>query len=168
MGLFRRRARPLPAGAQVGGVAVAPIRTAQAGAHAPGGLVQGWAPGGAYLLPPQYMGGYSGSPVTQRAAYSPGVQLLCGTEGLSSSWMAPPSPTGHSPLTGPGRLGNAWAGTQHLGDTAGTQRIVGSPQGGIGPITARTMRANITRAQVLQSGLAAVQWAQSLSPVAGI
>lgn len=173
MRLFRRLAagRPLPAGAAVGGVAASGIRTAQAGAHAAAGQVQGWAPGG-YITPHQYMGTYSGTPVTQRAAYSAGVQRLCGTEGLSSSWMVPAYAAGPSPLTGPGgratALGNSWAGSQVLGNTAGTQRIVGSPSGGLGPITARTMRSQITRAQILQSGLSAVQWAQSLSPVAGI
>lgn len=172
--LFRRVAagRPLPAGAAVGGVAVAPIRTAQAGAPAPAaagtpGVVQGWAPGG-NLTAPQYMGTYSGAPVSQRGGYSAGVQLLCGTEGLSSSWQVPAYAGGPSPLTGPGQLGNSWAGSQVIGNTAGTQRVVGAPSGGIGPITARTMRAQVTRAQILQSGLSAVQWAQSLSPVTGV
>lgn len=165
MSLFRRR-RPqavpeATAGAAwPGGVAVAPIRTAAAGATAPAGQVQGWA-GLGVQLPPSYAGAYSGTPVSMRGGMEAGLQRQGGTEGLCAAWTVPATTM---PQT---TLGNSWAATQRASNHPGAQRVGGAPSGGLGPSNVRAMRGAVTAAQIRQSGLAAVQWAQSLTPVVG-
>lgn len=164
MGLFRRGPRSLPTGERTA-VSVSTIRTARTAGAPTGpqaGTVQGWA-GLAVLAPHSYSGAYSGSPVSMRGGMVPGLQRQCGVEGLASGWYVPPSAAPAAVL------GNAWAGSMYVGNAAsgGAQRVGGAPSGGMGPITVRTMRANVTRAQIQQSGMAAVQWARALSPVAG-
>lgn len=164
MSLFTRRrpaepVDPLEAG-WAAGVAVAPIRTGQVTPDPPnGGQVQGWA-GLGVQLPANYAGAYSGQPVSMRGGFTAGLQRQCGTEGLSAGWYLAPGVAGAG-------LGNAWSGTQRGSSSPGAQLVGGAPGAGLGPANVRTMRGNVTAAQIRQSGLAAVQWAQSLSPVIG-
>lgn len=151
MGLFRRRP---PAGERVV-VAPAAVRTI-APPPEPGGLVTGW--GAVNVLPSSaQVGMFTGSTRTMRGGATLEVQKRQGVEGLSAGWMVPQ------------RLdaSTAWAITQHVGNAAGYQRVVGGNTGQLGPITARTMRANVTAQAIRQSGASAVAWAQSLSPLAG-
>lgn len=164
MSLFRRKPAPAPVdpleAGWSAGVAVAPIRTGQITPDPPnGGQVQGWA-GLSVQLPANYAGAYSGQPVSMRGGFGPGLQRRGGTEGLSAGWYLPPG------MAGAG-LGNAWSGTQRGASSPGAQLIGGAAGAGLGPANVRTMRGNITAAQIRQSGLAAVQWAQALSPVIG-
>jgi hypothetical protein len=162
--IFRRRAAaPAPEALNAGygaGVTVAGVAPVAGAAHAPGGQqVRGWA-GLGVQLPANYAGAYSGSPVSMRGGFTPGLQRRGGTECMSAGWYTPPTSAG----TG---QGNSWQGTLRGGASAGAQLVGGSPAGSLGPSNVRAMRQEITAAQIRQSGLAAVQWAQSLSPVIG-
>jgi hypothetical protein len=164
VGLFRRR-RPAPAAATAtaapGGASVGLPMATVPGAHGPGGLpgIRGWA-GLGYVAPSAYAGAYSGDALTQRGSSSPGVQMRNGMEGLSSGWYTPPT-------TQPAMAPYPWLATQRGSSAPGPQRTQGAPSGGMGPITARAMRGQITRAQVLQSGLSVTQWARQLPPTFG-
>lgn len=168
MGLFgRRRTAPALPADERAVVAVAPVRTSLAGGTAglPAGPHAGTIrpPAGlpGVLLPNAYQGGVGGAPVSMRGGFAAGLQRRSGTESMSAGWYYPPT-TGAAAA-----LGNPYAASQQRSGTPGAQRIGGAPNGSYGPITARAMRANITRAQITQSGLAAVQWARSLNPTSG-
>lgn len=149
--MFGRKRAGLPATERTA-VALAPVLTVPAPGQA-GGLVRGWRGMGVIPASDQ-VGAYTGTAVTMRGGNVAEVQRRQGVEGLSASWYVPPqlaTPTGAlNNMVNAGLIGN--------------QRLTGGTSGGVGPITARKMRANVTAAQVRQSGLSAVQWAQSLSP----
>lgn len=153
MSLFRRRPRQLPAREPVA-VAVAPVLTGPEPAG-PRGYTAGWA-GMGVLHPSDQTGRYAGTQLTQVGGYVTELQRWQGVEGTSPGWIVPP------------QIGAAlgYSLTLHTGNAAEAQRLRDGNNGAVGPITARMMRANVTAAQIRQSGLAAVQWAQSLSPTA--
>lgn len=137
-------------------VAVAPIRTAPPATPHPGGGV-GHANAGAaagVMTPHQYNSGYAGSPLlTQRPGRVDEIQLWQGVEGMSSFLYTPPrmlDPVGYSI-------------SQQSAYLPDVQRTQGGNRGGLGPITARKMRQNVTAQQMRQSGLSALQWAAGLS-----
>lgn len=160
MGIFRRRSLPA---SQPAGVSVAPARGAARAAHGPGGQVgiRGHA-GLGYVHPSSYGGAFSGAAITQRPGLVPGVQRRCGTEQLNSGWYVPPNPADAataSPFP--------WMVTQRASYYPGAQRSGGAPRGGMGPANAQAMRTQITRAQILQSGLGVVNWARQRPPAVG-
>lgn len=161
MGIFSRR-RSLPA-AQRAGVAVDPFRSAAGGAHGPAGTVgiRGHA-GLGVQHPSQYLGGVSGTALTTRPGMVPGLQRRCGTESLNAGWYCPPNPA-DAATAAP----FPWMATQRAGYYPGSQRSGSTVQGGMGPVNAQAMRAGITRAQILQSGLGVVQWARQRPPTVG-
>jgi hypothetical protein len=148
----RRRAAALPA-VEPTAVAVAPIRTVTP-PTGPQGLAAGWA-GMGVLHPSDQIGRFAGTQLTQVGGYVTEVQRWQGVEGTSSAWIVPPQVN----------AGYGWQLSMHTGNAAEAQRLLDGNNGGLGPITARAMRANVTAQQIRQSGLAAVQWAQALSPV---
>lgn len=149
-----RRRRPPPAREMVA-VAAAPVRTI-APPPAATGYTTGYRPFPVWSAADQ-IGAFAGTQLTQRAGNVLEVQQRQGVEGLSSAWGVPAQLTSST----------GYLITLRAGNPAEVQRIVGGTNGGVGPITARTMRANVTAQAVRQSGLAAVQWAQALSPISG-
>jgi hypothetical protein len=150
----RNRRRAVPA-VQPAAVTMAPVGTI-APPQPASGYTTGWAPLPVHSASDQ-IGAYAGTQLTMRAGNVAEVQRIQGVEGLSSGWYVPArlsSSTGYQI-------------TMRAGNAAEVQRINGGSNGQLGPITARTMRANVTAQAVRQSGLSAVQWAQSLSSVAG-
>lgn len=150
--MFGRRRKGAPAG-QPAAVARGVVATVTPPTPATG-YVQGWRGAGSGQAPWEQIGAYTGTALTMRAGNVLETQLRQGVESLSSAWFIPPSmvtPTGRPQTMANGAL-------------LGNQRIVGGSTGQLGPITARKMRAQVTAAAVRQSGLSAVQWAQSLSP----
>lgn len=161
MGIFGRRAprgvagsqysagsEGAPASVTTGVVHTAPLPTG------PDGFTRGYR-GLGVLSPDDQIGGWSGGPLTMVAGYTDEVQKRQGVESVDTGWYLPAALTSST----------GYAITMHTGNAAGVQRIIGGSNGQIGPITARQMRAQVTAAQIRQSGLAAVQWAQSLSPI---
>lgn len=153
MALFRRKSAPvLPAGPAVA-VAVAPVRTAAepAGPH---GYTAGWA-GLGVIAAHEQIGRFDGTQLTMVGGYVTELQRFQGVEATSSAWIVPP------------QINAAYGRqlTMHTGSASEVQRMRDGSNGGLGPISARQMRTNVTAQQIRQSGLAAVQWAQTLSPV---
>lgn len=155
MSLFRRRPAPAvdPAHVAMAGVRAAGVMPAPAA-----GLVRGWAPAYGGSAPNEQIGAYSGTAVTQRAGYILEVQKVQGVEsvGTGTGWLQPPTQ-----IDGQGGL-TSLQGANTPG--AQLQSSGSAVAGGLGPITARRMRAAVAAAQIRQSGLAAYQWAQTLSP----
>jgi len=151
--MFRRKRAALPAAEPVA-VTVAPTRTV-GGVPGPIGYAAGWR-GLPYQSPSQQIGAFAGTQLTQRAGNVLEVQRRQGVENTSAAWMVP---AGRDAFV-------SWLATQQRAGYTGPQRSQGGSSGGLGPITAKAMRARVTAAQVRQSGMAAVQWAQSLSPQA--
>lgn len=153
MALFGRRkpAADLPAGEPVS-VASALVQQVPRGVH-PSGLTAGWQ-GNGYLHPSQYMGVFAGGQLTMLGGATIEAQKRQGVESTSTAWYLPSNVTAS--------LG--YAMTMRVGNPMEMQKLLDGNNGGLGPISAKQMRANVTAAQIRQSGLAAVQWAQSLSP----
>lgn len=161
MALFRRRRPQGVHGAQfVAGPEGAPAAVSTTGVRTaalptgPGGFTAGYRPVGV-LAAHEQIGAFAGGPLTMVGGYVDEVQKRQGVESLSVGWYLPATLTSST----------GYAITMRAGNPAEVQRIVGGNNGGLGPITARQMRAQVTAAQIRQSGLAAIQWAQSLSPV---
>lgn len=152
--LGRRRPRP-PAGVEPVTVTSANVRTTAPPVQA-AGYVTGWAPAGHGQAASEQIGAFSGSALSMRAGNVLEVQKRQGVEGLGAGWYIPARLTSST----------AYLITMRAGNAAEVQRIAGGSNGQLGPITARAMRANVTAQSIRQSGLAAVQWAQSLSPQA--
>ena len=119
----------------------------------PSGYAAGWKAAGHGQHPSDQIGAFDGQMLTQYPTNIPGVQLKGGTEGMRSNWYYP------SMTSIP--LGSIQQTTRPNNITSG-QRWGSQYSGPIGPATAQAMRANVTTAQVRQSGLAAMYWAQGL------
>lgn len=118
------------------------------------GVVTGWAPMAGYISQPQQIGMFAGQLLNQYPAMLPGVQRHSGREWGNSRWQTPsktPTPNGNLQLS------------QTPAQLAGGQRYGSLFSGPIGPVSARKNAAAVTRAQVQQSGLASLAWAQQLS-----
>lgn len=160
---FRRRRTPQgvtgaqyaagPEGAPAA-VGTTTVRTAALPTGPGPGLTAGYR-GSGVISADEQIGMFAGGPLTMVAGYVDEVQKRQGVESLSAGWFLPAQLTSST----------GYAITMRAGNAAEVQRIVGGNNGGIGPITARQMRAQVTAAQIRQSGLAAIQWAQQLSPV---
>lgn len=149
----RKRARPANAGTgqQWAVVTLAP---APALPQVPGGRYgpTGWLPMPTMGPAPLQIGVYGDRLFSQFPANLPGPQLFQGVEGLNSSWQTP----------GTSSLPN-FQQTTYPENVPGGQRWGQSYTGGLGPISAKAMQARVVAAQVRQSGLSAMQWAQSLN-----
>jgi hypothetical protein len=150
---FGRKRAALPAAERVT-VTVAPTRTIGP-VPGPIGYAAGYR-GLPYLHASDQIGAFAGGQLTQRAGNVLEVQRKQGVEGLSAGWMVP----------GARQATLSWLADQQRAGYTGPQRSLGGTNGGLGPITAKAMRARVTAAQVRQSGTAAVDWARSLSPQA--
>lgn len=134
-------------------VSTQPVVT-PANAHVNG--TAGWAPMPGAQHPSQQIGVYAGSLLNQYPAYIPGVQLHQGVESLMPRWYTPTAfalPPGSTNLQT----------TQRPNNVMGGQRYGSQFSGPIGPISARKNQANVVAAQVRQSGMQALQWAQGLT-----
>lgn len=99
------------------------------------------------------IGAFDGTLLNQFPAMLPGLQLKCGVESLSSAWSTPyPSPRISPQIS------------QQNANLPGAQRNGQTYTGGIGPLTVAQYQANITAAQIRQSGLSAMSWAKDLQP----
>lgn len=116
----------------------------------------GWRPMPGSQNPSQQIGAFDGSLLNQYPAYIPGVQLHSGREWGNPNWYTPtalalpPGSTNLQTTTSPNNI-------------MGGQRYGSQFSGPIGPLSARKNQANVVAAQVRQSGLSALQWAQGLS-----
>jgi hypothetical protein len=120
------------------------------------GTVTGWAPFGYGQHASNQIGAFAGQLLNQYPANIPGVQLDNGRQGagVGSRWYYPSLtaiPNG------------SLQQTQRPNNVIGGQRYGSRYSGGIGPVTAKRNAAALTAAQVRQSGLAAMQWAQGLN-----
>lgn len=120
------------------------------------GYVTGWKamPGAEFATPNNQTGAFAGQLLNQYPAYLPGVQLRQGREYGNSAWYTPTQsyvPNGTIQLT------------QQHGQVPGGQRSGSRYQGGIGPVTARGYKANVTKAQAAQSGLEQLAFASNLN-----
>lgn len=100
---------------------------------------------------PLQIGVFDGNLLNQFPARWDGAQLHQGVEGLSSHWYTPTQ-----------SVVPTFQQTQQPTNVAGGQRWGQTYTGPIGPISAQAMRARVATAQVRQSGLAAMQFAQNL------
>lgn len=136
---------------QAGGGASAPAPNAPAGT---GWGVSGWRPGGVKVAPIwDQIGVYGDAMLNQYPARWEGQQLYNGRQGNNPGWAIP----------GPGMI-PSWQATQNIANVPGALRMAGKPSNpaGVGPIAARQMRESVVMAQIQQSGLAAMSWAQAL------
>lgn len=116
--------------------------------------VSGWRPGGVKVAPIwDQVGVYGDAMLSQYPARWEGAQLWVGRQGNNPGWMIP----------GPGSI-PAWQATANVVNVPGAQRMGGKPSNpaGAGPISARAMRESVVMAQIQQSGLAAMSWAEAL------
>lgn len=114
-----------------------------------------WGPTGWRPMPvpsvPQQIGVYGDAILNQTPGIWPSTQLDCGVNGLRSTWVV---------LTASSVP--YWQQAQQEVNVPGAQRMAGKPSAGMGPIGARTLKEQVFRAQVAQSGLKAMSWAQAL------
>lgn len=116
------------------------------------GGTAGWRPLSWGQAPWEQIGAYDGSPLNQYPAHYDQPQLRQGVEGLRSNWQVPTV----LPVL-------SWQQTQNVANVPGAQRY-GAPAGApVGPLSAKAMRARVASAQVRQSGMASMSWAQGLS-----
>lgn len=120
----------------------------------PHGVTAGWAPGYGTPHAQQQIGRFAGTMLSQYPARIDGVQLHSGREWGCSSW--------YYPTVRPVVNGSVQQ-TQQPAALPGAQRYGSRVQSAFGPISVRQMNANVAAAQVRQSGLQAMQWAQGLS-----
>lgn len=114
----------------------------------------GWAAIPGTLAPWQQVGAFAGSRLNQFPAYIPGVQLHSGREWGNSDWYYPTRtylPNGSVQQT------------QQAASDPGGQRYGSTFTGPIGPLSAKRNAAAVTAAQVRQSGMQNLAWAQGLS-----
>lgn len=131
--ILRRRAHQAPTADRIGGTA-------------------GWRPFGVGAQPNEQIGAFDGSLLNQFPAKWDEPQLWGGVIGLNSHWQVPTV----SVLP-------YWVQTQRPTNLPSAQRDASRYTGGIGPLTARRFRANVTAAQVRQSGAQAMAWASDLN-----
>lgn len=120
------------------------------------GTQAGWAPFGYGQHPSDQIGAYAGQLLNQYPANIPGVQLSNGRQasGVGAHWYYPALtaiPNG------------SLQQTQRPNNVTGGQRYGSRFTGPIGPVNAKRAAAALSAAQVRQSGLAAMQWAQGLN-----
>lgn len=118
--------------------------------------VAGWRPMPGSQNPSQQIGAFNGSLLNQFPARIDGVQLHSVREFGNPYWYTPtrfPLPVGSTNLQTTTRPNNL----------PGAQRYGSQFSGPIGPISARKNQANVVAAQVRQSGLNALRWAEGLS-----
>lgn len=118
------------------------------------GYTAGWKPLPGSQGPWQQIGAFDGQMLSQYPARVDGAQLHSGREWGCSNWYYPSIsaiPNGNLQQT---TRPNNVNGGQRYGS------LVGAP---LGPISAKKNAARLTAAQVRQSGLQAMQWAQGLS-----
>lgn len=137
--------------------AVAPaLAPMDSGSAAHVGGTTGWRPMPGMQNPSSQIGAFDGTLLNQYPAYIPGVQLFNGRMGNNPLWYTPTAfalPQGSTNLQTTTRPNNI----------VGSQRYGSQFSGPIGPLSARKNQANVVAAQVRQSGLSAVKWAEGLS-----
>jgi hypothetical protein len=155
----RKRNQGRPGNTAVAYPAIAPAAEIVLPPNFPG--IQGTAgwramPGSVAYSPTQQQGAYNGTLLNQYPAYIPGVQLHSGREWGNPHWFTPtayalgPNETNLQTTTRPANV-------------AGGQRYGSRFSGPIGPLSVKKNQANLQAAQVRQSGLSMLQWAQGLS-----
>lgn len=108
--------------------------------------------------PWQQIGVYGDARLNQYPARWEGAQLWNGVGSLSQYWEV--RSASFVPY---------WQQTQQQAVVAGGQRFGGAPgtPAAAGPIASRQMRASVLNAQIAQSGLAAMSWADQLKVWSG-
>lgn len=116
--------------------------------------VTGWRPGGVKVVPVwDQIGVYGDAMLNQYPARWEGLQRNNGREGNMPGWVVPyRSSVPYFQVTTYPQL------------VPGAQRMGGKPSNpaGVGPLSSRAMRQSVLLAQVQQSGLQALSWAQAL------
>lgn len=123
----------------------------------PAALTAGWKPAPGFQNPSQQIGMFAGQMLNQFPALLPGPQLHSGREWGNSSYYTPyakPAVVGNGGLTQTTRPNNV----------ASAQRYGSIFQGPIGPLSATKMQADVVAAQIRQSGVSMLGWAQALTP----
>lgn len=113
---------------------------------------EGWKPLPTMGPAPLQIGVFAGQLLNQYPAYYTQPQLHQGVEGLRSNWFVPTR----------GVVPDFMA-TAYPQNVPGGQRMGSTYTGPLGPISSRRMQSRVVAAQVRQSGLQAMQWAQGLS-----
>jgi hypothetical protein len=152
--MFGRRRAPAAAATGPQQWAVVTRAPAPALPPTPGGRYgpTGWLPMPTQGPAPLQIGVYGDRLFNQFPARIDGVQLFQGVEGLNSTWQTPSTSARPN-----------FQQTTYPENVPGGQRFGQTYTGGLGPISSRQMQARVVAAQVRQSGLQAMQWAQSLN-----
>lgn len=150
----KRRDIGVPVAPQIAFNALSPITPYPVTSQGIAGTA-GWKAIPGYVPEAYQVGAYNGGLLSQYPANLPGVQRHCGVEFLHPGWYTPTvgfvANGGSSQTTRPNNI-------------AGAQRNGAAFSGSIGPINAQANAAAVVAAQVRQSGLAAMQFAQRLNP----